>query len=173
MARVVVSLALVAAGCARPAPVVSRVVAIPRTTPAPATTQPPGASLPPREGVRTVVRLAEAVDTPRPDPHAGQLDVEQLILTTFGAAGPRAVAIARCESRNFANEVVYGPKTGSAGERGVFQAHPGHWDGRWNGVPRERVHGFTFDDMWEPAKAIAWAHAHSHAGRDWTAWTCA
>jgi len=57
-------------------------------------------------------------------------------------------AIAYCESAGFRASVVYGPETGSLGERGLMQLHPIH---AW----RFERRGWTWDDAFDPAKNLA------------------
>lgn len=112
-------------------------------------------------------------ETPPPAPTPLPLTVPDMIRARFGVYADKAIAVAKCESGNFAPDVVYGPRTGAAGERGVFQAHPGHWDGRWGGPVRSHVHGYTFDDMFTPQHNIDWAWHMSDGGTNWGPWTCA
>lgn len=97
----------------------------------------------------------------------GRGSVEQEILRRFGTRGQQALAKARCESH-----LNPRAENRSSKARGVFQVHPGHWDGRWSGKPRARVHGYTFDEMWDPVANIDWAYQHSHGGADWSEWEC-
>lgn len=163
-------------GCVTPraqqqSPIVRVVSPSPTVTPTPVVTPAPTV-VPPATRTPPPQTPNRAVTAPAARAPSHWLEAE--IINVFGPAyGPGAVRRARCESVNFTPAVVYGPRTGSAGERGVFQAHPGHWDGRWGGPARTRVHGYTFDEMFDPAKNIRWAHAHSRAGRDWSQWTCA
>jgi hypothetical protein len=79
-----------------------------------------------------------------------------------------AVKIADCESVHFDPAVVAGPRTGKAGERGVFQIHPVH-------IQSLLANGFTWDDMFDYRKNIAYAKMlYGWVGQQWyPTWTCA
>jgi soluble lytic murein transglycosylase-like protein len=69
----------------------------------------------------------------------------------------------RCESGGFRADVVYGPTTGAAGERGIAQLHPSGL------LPLFRSKGYT--SAYDPSQAIwfaAWAFGNGLASH----WTC-
>lgn len=82
-----------------------------------------------------------------------------------------ALRVSRCESVRYRPDVVFGPRTGRAGERGAFQIHPGHFDGRWGEVWLPAAAGVTWADMFDPAAntRAAW-HLFKRSG--WGPWTC-
>lgn len=106
---------------------------------------------------------------------ASPAQVEQRILTAFGSArGPRAVRIARCESRTPRRQLD--PRAvGKAGERGLFQIHPGHWSGRrpWTLWIAKIVREHGRDVLFDVDTNIRIAYRMSGGGRTWRPWTCA
>jgi len=112
---------------------------------------------------------------PKPQPVQSQIPVgsENLIGKVRAAFLPfgqseNAVTVAMCESANLDPAVVYGPKTGSAGERGIMQIHPVH-------AKSMTQYGFTWDDMFNPDKNLAYAVIlFKSVGLKWSpTWTCA
>lgn len=94
-------------------------------------------------------------------------DKVKLAFAPFGQS-ENAVIVARCESVNFKQAVVYGPQTGKAGERGVMQIHPVH-------IKSMAQYGFTWDDMFNPDKNLAYAVIlYKSVNLKWSpTWTCA
>jgi cell division protein FtsB len=100
-----------------------------------------------------------------PKPNIKKSYVVQMIQKSFGEYGNSAVLIGGCESSDFSSDVVYGPRVGGAGERGIFQIHPVH-------IADLANNGFTWDDMFIPEKNIAYAkivftRAGSRFSSDW------
>lgn len=101
--------------------------------------------------------------------------VERRILTAFGSArGPRAVRIARCESQT-PRRPLDPRAVGRAGERGLFQIHPGHWRGPrpWTPWIAAIVRQHGEDILFDVDTNIRIAVRMSGGGRSWRPWTCA
>lgn len=83
---------------------------------------------------------------------------EEAIYAVFGDEGANAVAVARCESG------MDPGRTGSAGERGIFQIHPTH---------RHWVEsmGYSWDQMYEVGPNLQVAFA-LWSGAGWGPWSC-
>jgi len=165
MTKVLVALTLTAASCAAPARTADRIVSTPLASPHVAPS--------PEASVGTEARAVEpthatAVKRPASSGDMTNLpsnQIEQQILLIFGINGPRAVRIARCESSNFAPEVVYGPKTGSAGELGLMQILPRYHRHRW------QARGWTDADMFIPERNLVIAREiYDESG--FGPWTC-
>ena len=96
--------------------------------------------------------------------------VEQRILSRFGVSrGPRAVRIARCESRT-PRRPLNPLAVGAAGERGLFQIHPIHF-----GQPARRGSRLIIRAarLFDADYNIRVAFEMSGGGRYWGAWSCA
>jgi hypothetical protein len=107
---------------------------------------------------------------------ASVAQVERRILTAFRSSPDphRAVRIARCESRTERRQLD--PRAvGDAGERGLFQIHPGHWSGSrpWTPWIAAIVHKHGRDILFDVDTNIRIAFRMSGGGRRWTPWTCA
>lgn len=167
MARLAVVLTLATASCAAPtAPArpVERVVATPLSRATPEVSHEAVTPPLPAPVVRDALPTPGTMTAPAPSGEAPG-NLLALIAVTFPEDAARAVAIAHCESGGFDPAVVYGPRTGSAGERGVLQIHPVHRD-------RIRRMGLTWDAMFEPAANLRVARAlYDESG--WQPWTCA
>ncbi len=114
--------------------------------------------------------VAKAVPKPAPKPAVAQSSypktshIPAMVRNAFGSE--YAVKVAACES-GFSPDIVYGPRVGLAGERGVMQIHPTHLSS--GALAR---YGFTWADMWIPEKNIAFAVVlYNQSG--WSPWTCA
>jgi hypothetical protein len=109
-----------------------------------------------------------------PEREASPRQVQREILTAFGSArGPRAVRIARCESRTPRRELD--PRAvGAAGERGLFQIHPGHWSGSrpWTPWIADIVRRYGAGVLFDVKTNIAIAYRMSGGGKRWHPWTC-
>ena len=82
----------------------------------------------------------------------------------FGDRWEYAWEVARCESDDFAPDVIYGPRLGAGGEKGIFQLHP-------RGVlPVFLAAGFT--NPFDPYEQITFVAAYT-LENGWGAWTCA
>lgn len=121
--------------------------ATPTMTPTPTPTPTP--TLPPVDA--PVVTAAAVTPAPRFTPWFG--DVEQwrtLVASVFPASAvDAALRVMACESGG--NPWA----TGSAGERGLFQIHPLH-----------------FDSTYDPLGNVLAAYRISGGGASWAAWTC-
>jgi len=82
--------------------------------------------------------------------------LHRIVCRVFGERCGEAWAVAGCETGH-----TFDPHAlGGEGERGLFQIHP--------------VHFGTFDKrrLFEPRYNAIAAFRISHAGRDWSAWSC-
>lgn len=151
-----IPLAFVLVACAPgPAPEAPPTVwhrtATPTATPTmtPTATPTPTPTLPPVD--EPVARAAVETPVPVYRPWAG--DAEQwrgLVASVFPPATvDAALRVIQCESRG--NPFA----TGSAGERGLFQVHPLH-----------------FDSTYDPLGNVLAAYRISSGGADWSAWSC-
>jgi len=102
------------------------------------------------------------------DVEPSQDTIHQVIRREFSQRGldwEYAWEVARCESDSFALDVIYGPRTGAAGERGIFQLlHPAGVGTRFLEA------GYT--DFFEPMQQIPFV-AEYVAENGWGQWTCA
>ncbi len=111
-------------------------------------------------------------------------EIKDIIADIFPNDYANALVIVNCESR-------FDPKAigASHNERGLFQVHPGHFDGRWQrprgsniaNLPLVKA-GFTWDDMFDPLKNTQAARIiFDDNGQKWgrrtpsspLIWTCA
>lgn len=127
----------------------------------------------------TPTPTAHATAKPAPSHTSGGSIAKGAVQSIIAANWPdpsslqKALAVASCESVRFRRDVVYGPTVGGAGERGVFQIHPGHFDGRWGVEWLPAAAGVTWADMFDPAANTRAAWHLSKKGRNWGPWTCA
>jgi Lysozyme like domain len=87
---------------------------------------------------------------------ASKRQIKAQVCRVFGDRCGAALEVANCETGG-----TFDPHAqGSAGERGLFQIHPIHWD--WLNEWR----------LFEPRYNARAAYRLSRGGRDWSHWTC-
>lgn len=131
-------------------------------------TKTPEATPPKKATAKPKPQVKPAVYVPIVSKYPETKHIPAMVKGIFGS--DFSVIVAECESVEFRPDVVFGPKTGAAGERGVMQIHPTHL--RSGALARA---GFTWNDMFIPEKNLAFGKIllASVDGAWYPTWTCA